>query len=547
MDPSLEIPDPDDPVTNVEVVEERSEEVANRLLTFSDKLRRRDFTAAAEWLSESFHGHAFAPLEVAEERVDHLGLRHVRYDVETRTVTPGAGFLASLADAIGPWSAVESALWKVKGAEFQKGRRARWGKIKLYVHMTGISAEGDRTSLAGWGYARVEKESGAWMLTRFQLTSLDQSSRPGTVFTDVSAAAGVGHVGGRFGRGEGNDSYAWNGAASADVDGDGFWDVFLPSDGRNFLYMGRADGRFDEQARERGVLAPDAGTGAVFFDFDNDGDQDLAVGQIGWRAADGKLEGRTPLLYVNDGKGSFTENGAALGLSEPFVAYSLTVLDYDADGFLDLFLCSYGRIEAEHNNSWIQATNGSPNALLRNEDGKRFVDVAEQAGVRGTSWSYAAAAADIDRDGDVDLYVANDYGDNELFLGSPEGRFTEAAASLGVVDHGNGMGVAWGDLSNDGRVDLYVSNMSSTAGNRILGRLDADIGGETFKQLKKLAAGNSIFLANEKGGFEVLPSSAGGINASWAWSVALADFDLDGRLDAFCTNGFVTGDQPFDT
>jgi hypothetical protein len=86
--------------------------------------------------------------------------------------------------------------------------------------------------------------------------------------------------------------------------------------------------------------------------------------------------------------------------------------------------------------------------------------------------------------------------------------------------------------------------MSSTAGKRILERLAGD--DATVSALEKLAAGNSIFLQRE-GAFERLPSSAGGVDASWAWGVALADLDLDGRLDAYCVNGFITGDTPADT
>ena len=109
------------------------------------------------------------------------------------------------------------------------------------------------------------------------------------------------------------------------------------------------------------------------------------------------------------------------------------------------------------------------------------------------------------------------------------------------------MGATWGDFDCDGRLDLYVSNMSSTAGNRILGRLGNAINPNVFKQLKKAAAGNTVFLQNANGTFKTQPKSAGGVGANWAWSAGIADFDLDGCLDVFCVNGFVTGDTAFDT
>jgi hypothetical protein len=105
------------------------------------------------------------------------------------------------------------------------------------------------------------------------------------------------------------------------------------------------------------------------------------------------------------------------------------------------------------------------------------------------------------------------------------------------------MGAAFGDLDNDGRVDLYVSNMSSTAGNRILKRLSESSG---TRDLLKMAAGNSIFMA-AGGTFERLDPALGGIGASWAWAPALFDLDLDGRLDVYCASGFVSGDSLADT
>ena len=145
-----------------------------------------------------------------------------------------------------------------------------------------------------------------------------------------------------------------------------------------------------------------------------------------------------------------------------------------------------------------------------------------------------------------DLYVANDYGMNRFYRNEGDGSFKEVAEELGLLDRGNGMGVSWGDLNNDGLLDVYVANMSSTAGNRILDRLKDDVDEEVYEMLKKTAAGNTIFLRSGEG-FEALPAEAGGVNASWAWSPMLCDFDLDGRTDIFVTNGFVTGDLAHDT
>ena len=540
----IEIAKPTEPVHHLETVEDLTEEVADWLLDFSDKLRRRDFTAAEEWLREDFAGHSLSGLAAGLEEEIELGAIRTEFDVSAREVVGRRDFLDGVEEHIGPWASMESVLWKTKGAEFQSGGD-RWGKIKIWMQYIGTRSDGGRVSLTGWAYLRVRKERAEWEIDRFELTSLRSDHRVGPIFTNVATSTGVAHQGLRFGR-PGNESYAWNGSASADVDGDGLWDVFHPSDGRNFLYLATEAGTFKEEAKSRGLIGPDAGTGAVFFDFDNDGDQDLFVAHEGWTGDNGVVQGETTKLYLNDGSGVFKMVSEEIGLGVPLVGYSVTAFDYDMDGWLDIFVCGYGRIENEHNNSWIEATNGEPNGLFRNINGERFEEVALAAGVRGTSWSYASAAADYDLDGDLDLYVANDYGMNRFYRNEGDGSFKEVAEELGLLDRGNGMGVSWGDLNNDGLLDVYVANMSSTAGNRILDRLKDDVDEEVYEMLKKTAAGNTIFLRSGEG-FEALPAEAGGVNASWAWSPMLCDFDLDGRTDIFVTNGFVTGDLAHDT
>lgn len=541
----IAIADPEPRIKRLEVVEDYSEAVANRLLDFSADLRKRSFRDAAEILAPEFAGHALAPLDVASSRLEHGDVTIATLETSTAPIVGRKSFVESLETLFGSWERVESMLFKVKGAEFQAGGDSRWGKIRIKFHGIGIAAGGAPTSFSGWANLRAERMAGEWFATHFALESMHIDTRPRPFFTNVATSVGVAHTGIRFGK-EGNQSYAFNGAATADVDGDGRYDIFVPSDGRNFLYMAQSDGTYREEAKARGVHGPDAGTGPVFFDYDNDGDIDLMVGHVGWMEKD-KLQGRTTCLYENDGKGKFTEIGAERGLDLPLIAYSLTVLDYDADGWLDVFVCGYGQVEHEHNNSWIEATNGAPNALLRNLEGKGFRDVAAEAGVRGTSWSYAAAIGDIDEDGDADLYVANDYGTNRLYQNQGDGTFVDVADAWRVRDQGNGMGVSIGDLTGDGKLDLYVSNMSSTAGNRILGRLEGEIDEEVHAMLKKAAAGNTIFVRASGGEFRALESSAGGVGASWAWASSLADIDLDGDLDVFCTNGFVTGDLAHDT
>lgn len=535
---------PTKPMTNLELVEDRTEEVADRLLSFSALLAKQDFETARGWLSSDFEGQGFSGLPVTHEETQIQGVLSQDFDVARAPIVNGDGLIQSWEQTFGQWGQVSSVLWKVKGAEFQQGGRP-YGRIKLYIHATGIRPDGTMQSFTAWGWARVRRV-GDWVIDRLELTSYNLRTLAQAPFVEVTNAAGMGHTFARFGSDQ-NQSFHFNGVAAGDLDGDGDWDIFIPSDDRNYLYIAQPDGTYTEEALKRGLAQPDDGTGAVFFDFDNDGDQDLFVSQVGW-AHENDSGGHLCQLYLNDGEGKFSPNASTPGLQDPFVAYSATVLDYDGDGWLDIFLACYGMVEKEHNDSWFQATNGYPNVLLRNlGQGRGFENVAAKLGMEGGRWSYAAAAADIDLDGDADLYVANDYGDNKFWINQGDGTFEQQSDALGVTDRGNGMGVSFGDLNQDGLLDLYVSNMSSTAGNRILDRLEGSIDQETLQVLRKLAAGNSIFLQQPDGTLARRPKKAGGIGANWAWSASLADLNLDGSLDIFCTNGFVTGNLAFDT
>ncbi len=542
----IKIDAPTEVVEHMELVEQHTEEVADWLIDFADQVRKRQSPQAADWLSEDFRGQAWPPIGILKQERAAFDRVVTTYDANAaKPVGPGP-WLAGLEGLLNPWQRIEHVLFKVKGADFQRGRRT-WGKAKIFITLQGEDAERNPIQITGYAYARVVKSRGEWRLDRWSLTSLEQTVRKGGyLFESVAEAAGVAHQVPRFGTG-GNTSYAWNGAGTADVDSDGDWDLFVPGNERNFLYMAQPDGTYTEEAAGRGLRGEGGGTGVVFFDFDNDGDQDLLLGHIGWTESSDTVKGQTMELFLNDGKGTFQLAKDMPGLDIPMAAYHATVADFDGDGWLDVFWACYGRVEAEFNNSWIEATNGSPNFLLRNLQGKGFEDVSAKAGISGTSWTYASTAADVNHDGHMDLYAANDYGTNRMWINQGDGTFQDQAQARGLADRGNGMAAAFGDVDGDGNLDLYVSNMSSTAGNRILDRLTEEIDPEIYRALKKLAAGNAIFRGNPDGNFQPFPKEFGGTGGNWAWSVALDDYNLDGRLDVFCTNGFVTGTSADDT
>lgn len=541
---SVEVPSPDDPVTSLDVVEDMSEAVANSFVELADVLRRRDYGRVEDWLAMGFAGHGPSTLPAGTPEELDLEARRVSYDPAGATILGDEGFVASVEELLSAYTLLESVVVKVKGAEFQRAA-IQQGRARLKISTFGLADGGQPLALTLWAQAGVIRERGRWRLHRFAIQSLSADYRSEPLFADVTVGAGVANQRGIFGK-DGQTLFYWNGAASSDFDGDGRWDLFVPSTDRSFLYRNAGDGTFDDATEAWGLGDELGGTGALFFDYDADGDNDLVVSHVGWTRGDGTPGGDAMRLYRND-DGRFTDVSEEAGLDGRHVAFSLVGGDFDGDGWVDLYVCSYNRMDAVYPDSWYHAENGTPNALYRNRGDGTFEEVAADWGADDDRWTFAAAAADFDEDGDLDLYLANDYGDNALLENQGDGRFLDRAADLDVLDPGNGMATTWGDVDRDGRLDLYVANMSSTAGNRILSRLipadDAGVG----STLKKLASGNTIFRVDDDHGFERQPAEAGGVGAAWAWSSVFLDADLDGCQDVFVTNGFISGESAADT
>jgi hypothetical protein len=532
----LRLPDPRPPVTSIVMADWLSE--------LGDRYQVRDFDGITAAFAADFSGHD--PFAVPEREARALPLAAQRSELGEPPVADRATLGASVEARLGPWRRVVDAHWSVVHAQFAPPEEGdTWGAADVLLHLAGEDAFGGREALDLALRMRVTLADGRWSIDAWRLVAGEVTRQPTPLFVDVTRPAGVHHEGVRFGQ-PGNDSDRWNGVAGADVDGDGRWDVFLPGQTRSFLYMGDGTSSFREETEERGLGDEVGGTGAVFFDYDNDGDQDLAVAHVGWRNLDEQCHGRPLALYENDGEGRFTEVGAARGFARYLPAYSLVAFDADGDGYTDLFVCGYGRMDDIPNDSWIEALNGAPDLLLRNVGGTHFEDTTRESGIRDRSWTYSAAAADYDRDGDLDLYVANNFGSNKLWRNDGKGRFEDVAGSLGVAARGITFGCAWTDLNQDGRLDLYLTRPASTTGNRILERLEGRRADTTVRSLYQMTTGNRLFLGLADGRFEETELGATG-KAGWAWTPVCADLDLDGLLDVYCVNGFVTGDLPQDT
>ena len=186
--------------------------------------------------------------------------------------------------------------------------------------------------------------------------------------------------------------------------------------------------------------------------------------------------------------------------------------------------------------------------MLRNEGGWGFRNVTVDAGLgqNNQRFSFAASWEDYDNDGDFDLYVANDFGRNNLYR-NDGGRFKDVAADAGVEDISAGMSVTWGDYDRDGAMDLYVSNMFSSAGNRVTyQRRFRDGTGESLPSFRRHARGNSLFRNAGDGTFQDVSVSSGVTMGRWAWGAQFADLDNDGWEDLYVANGYITSEEKDD-
>jgi hypothetical protein len=428
------------------------------------------------------------------------------------------------------------------------------GECTAYFQATSRNGEQatqvNATAYLDW---RRPVADGPWLIQSIRLADYERAEQivaGGRLFNDCTASVlaktpgyeeqilrGTDYWRGRFDSSIEVDSAGHRGLAIGDVNDDGLDDILVTDLGGlpKHLYVQQTDGTAVDTAAEAGLDYLDRVRGALFVDFDNDGDQDLAMAL-----------GNTILFHANDGQGHFT-----IVAEQPVqpTPHSLAAADYDNDGDVDVYVCSYGNTYETFGDTatptpWHDANNGAPNTLLQNDGAWKFRDVTKEVGLddNNRKYSFAASWEDFDNDGDQDLFVANDFGRKNLYR-NDDGHFRDVAGELGADDIGAGMSAAWGDVNNDGFMDIYAGNMFSSAGNRIAFQRQFRPGADqqTLAEYQRTARGNTLLLNDGHGKFQDRSVEAAVTLGRWAWGSVFLDFNNDGWEDIFVSNGFVTG------
>ncbi|MBX2969256.1 MAG: VCBS repeat-containing protein [Cyclobacteriaceae bacterium] len=339
--------------------------------------------------------------------------------------------------------------------------------------------------------------------------------------------------------------YNGGGVAVGDINGDGLPDLFFSGNQvKNKLYLNKGNLEFEDITDKAGVAGNSSwNTGSIMGDVNGDGLLDIYVcAVVGLKNLQGHNE-----LYINNGDNTFTERSVEFGLDFDTYSSSAAFLDYDLDGDLDIYLLnhavhtpeSFGHARLRNVRSYE-----SGDRLLRN-DGEKFVDVSEEAGIYGgiTGYGLGIAISDFNLDGYPDIYVGNDFHEDDYFyLNNGDGTFKEISKYVFSHTSKFSMGCDVSDINHDGYPDLITLDMLAedevvqkrSEGDESINTLRMRTGGYGYnyqfpRNMLHINRGNNQFMET---------ALLSGVAATdWSWSALFSDFDQDGNQDLFISNG----------
>jgi Flp pilus assembly protein TadD/peroxiredoxin len=544
------------------ITEKHAFEIAEQLNRWSQALRASawDSSVLASLLDRVIEG---SPLTSGKETTlrSGYGIDVVKRHFATGLVAGRERFLEEIQSWVRQLSKIETAEFEITAIEEIESAPLTV-RADIRYDIVGTRQDNRREERVGsWRTEWSQDESGGatevWRIRRWQASEETLSIVNGPMFVEVTPQA-LGQTksytnqmlrGSDYWRTTldgacGIDVYGNNGVAAGDFNNDGFDDLYVcqPAGLPNRLYYNRGDGTFEDVTERSGVGVLDNTACALFADFRNNGRQDLLV-----------VCSSGPLLFLNNGDGTFAIKRDAFKFTKPPQG-SFThaaIADYDRDGRLDIYFCLYsyylGLNQYHYPVPYFDARNGPANCLLHNQGDATFVERTEMAGlnVDNDRYSFACAWGESTSNGLPDLYVANDFGRNNLYRNNGDGTFTSVSTAAHVEDVGAGMSACWSDFNNDGHQDVYVANMWSSAGQRVsTQKIFQERASEDIRALyRQHARGNALYRNQGNGGFQNVSQQAGVEMGRWAWSSDLWDFDHDGYPDLYVTNGYISAPE----
>lgn len=339
--------------------------------------------------------------------------------------------------------------------------------------------------------------------------------------------------------------YNGGGVALGDINNDGLIDIFMTSNmGTNVLYLNKGDLKFEDISEQAGIGGKGKwATGAAFADVNGDGWIDIYV------CNSGNLEGddRRNELFINNGDKTFSEKANEYGLDDTGFSTQGVFFDYDKDGDLDMYLLNnssraIGSFNLKDNQRLKRDSIGG-DKLFRNDDNK-FTDVSVEAGIYGSviGFGLGVTIGDIDQDGWMDIYVSNDFFERDyIYLNNHNGTFRETLTNMMRSISAASMGADMADINNDHYPEIFATDMVPEHNDRLKTKT-------TFDNWDGYKSGvvngyhhqftrNMLQLNNADGSFSEIGRLAGVNATDWSWGALIMDLDNDGLKDLFVANG----------